>query len=135
EYNSASVLIAAREYISKEEKILRIRSDRAGETLSNQLRETFEQVEDVVICRNQFVTSKPPVCDGILFASVSAVESFVEQFGPEALQGKELTVIGKMDEDELRRHGVENITSSEKSTIEGAVEAMSRRSVQKEMLN
>jgi len=36
-----------------------------------------------------------PECDAVFFASVSAVESFAEQFGVENLNEKEIVVIGK----------------------------------------
>jgi len=133
EFNTQGVLEAARKHIPKDSNILRVRSDRAGETLSSTLRETFAQVEDVVICRNCSVSCEMPACDAVFFASVSAVESFVEQFGIEKLAGKELVVIGKMDAAALQKHGVTTVVSPKQSTVEAAVEALAASSVWKEM--
>ncbi len=124
EFNTAGVLSAAKKHISKDARILRIRSDRAGETLSDKLRETFDHVEDFIICRNEKVVCEMPECDAVFFASVSAVESFAEQFGVEKLAGKEVVVIGKMDAAALQKHGVNNVVAPKQSTVEGAVEAL-----------
>ncbi len=134
EFNTKGVLEAAQKHIPTDARILCVRSDRAGKTLSDKLRETFDHVEDVVICRNEKVVCKMPECDAIFFASVSAVESFAEQFGVETLNGKEVVVIGKMDAAALQKHGVDNVVAPKQSTVEGAVEALALQSVQKELL-
>jgi len=133
EFNTQGVLEAAKKHIPKESNILRVRSDRAGETLSEKLRETFENVEDVVICRNQKVICEMPECDAVFFASVSAVESFMDQFGVEKLNGKEIVVIGKMDAAALQQHGVENVVAPKQSTVEGAVEALAISNVRTDL--
>jgi len=134
EFNTKGVLAAAQKNIPMDARILRIRSDRAGETLSSTLRETFAQVEDFVICRNEKVVCKMPGFAAVFFASVSAVESFAEQFGIEKLAGKEVVVIGKMDAAALQKHGVENVVAPKQSTVEGAVEALAVSNVRKEMV-
>jgi len=132
EFNTQGVLEAAQKQILKGARILRVCSDRAGETLSEKLRETFAQVEDCVICRNRAVVCNMPTCDVVFFASVSAVESFIKQFGVEKLEGKEVVVIGKMDAAALQKHSVGNIVAPKQSTVEGAVEALAISSVWKE---
>lgn len=133
EFNTAGVLAAAKKHIPTDARILRVRSDRAGETLSEELRETFTQVDDAVICRNQIVRTEIPVCDVVFFASVSAVESFMEQFDVEVLEGKQVVVIGTLDAAALQQRGVEQITAPRRSTVEGAVEALATSSVWKEI--
>ena len=133
EFNSAGVLEAARKHISPDARILRVRSDRAGEELSNALRETFAQVEDAIICRNRIVRTEVPVCDVVFFASVSAVESFIEQFGVEALEGKQAAVIGTLDAAALKAHGIEQVSAPKRSTVEAAVEALALACVNKEL--
>ena len=110
-----------------------MRSDRAGEELSNALRETFAQVEDAIICRNRIVKAEIPVCDVVFFASVSAVESFMEQFGVEALEGKQAAVIGTLDAAALKAHGIEQISAPKRSTVEAAVEALALACINKEL--
>ena len=133
EFNTKGVLEAAKKHIPKDSSILRVRSDRAGETLSDKLSEIFGHVKDVVICRNEKVACKMPVCDAVFFASVSAVESFAEQFGVEKLNGKEVVVIGKMDAAALRQHGIEHVVAPKQSTVEGAIEALAMSNVRKEL--
>jgi len=133
EYNSAGVLEAAKQHIPKDARILRVRSDRAGEELANALRKHFDQVDDQIICRNRNVKAEVPVCDVVFFASVSAVESFMEQFGVEALEGKQAAVIGTLDAAALKTHGIEQISAPKRSTVEGAMDALALACVKKEL--
>lgn len=132
-FNTAGVLAAAQKHIPTDARILRVRSDRAGEMLSENLREIFAQVEDAVVCRNQVVKTQIPACDVVFFASVSAVESFDEQFGIAALEGKGVAVIGAMDAAALQQRGVENITAPQRATVDDAVEALALACVNKEL--
>ncbi|HKL22511.1 MAG TPA: uroporphyrinogen-III synthase, partial [Tichowtungia sp.] len=133
EYNSAGVLAAAKQHIPKDARILRVRSDRAGEALSNELRRHFDQVDDQVICTNRIVKADVPPCDVVFFASVSAVESFMEQFGVEALDGKSAAVIGTLDAAALQDRGIEQISAPKRSTVEGAMDALALACVKKEL--
>jgi uroporphyrinogen-III synthase len=133
EFNTEGVLRTAQEVIPKAARILRLRSDRAGEKLSIELRKTFQHVDDIVICRNQPVRCEMLGCDAVFFASVSAVESFAEQFGVEELSGKEVVVIGARDAAALRRHGISNLVVPRRATVEDAIEALAEFMVQKEL--
>jgi uroporphyrinogen III methyltransferase/synthase len=134
DFNTEGVLCTAQEVIPENARILRLRSDRAGEKLSTELRKTFCHVDDVVICRNRPVHCEMPGCDGIFFASVSAVESFVAQFGVEKLEGKEVVVIGVRDAEALRRYGVSNPVAPRRATVEDAITALASHAVQQEFL-
>ena len=124
EFNTEGVLRTAKEVIPPDAHILRLRSDRAGERLSQELRKTFSSVEDQVICRNRTVRCEMPECEIVFFASVSAVESFAEQFGIEKLKGKTVAVIGARDAAALHRHGVSNLVAPLRATVEDAAEAL-----------
>ncbi|NOU35558.1 MAG: hypothetical protein HOO88_02100 [Kiritimatiellaceae bacterium] len=133
EFNTAGVLRTALEVIPPDARILRLRSDRAGEKLSAELRKTFSRVDDVVICRNQPVRCEMPGCDAVFFASVSAVESFVEQFGVGKLADKTVVVIGARDAEALRCHGVSNLIAPRRATVEDAVAALAEFTVRGEI--
>jgi uroporphyrinogen III methyltransferase/synthase len=134
EFSTEGVLKKAIEIIPEQARILRLRSDRAGEKLSDELRKTFRHVDDAVICRNRMVRGTMPECDVIFFASVSAVESFMEQFGVAALAGKQIAVIGSRDAAALRRNGIENIIAPRRATVEDAIEALAAHMVQQELI-
>lgn len=133
EFNTAGVLRTAQAVIPPAARILRLRSDRAGEKLSRELRKTFAHVEDVVICRNRTVRCEMPGCEIVFFASVSAVESFAEQFGIEKLGGKEVVVIGARDAEALSRHGIGQPVAPRRATVEDAAAAIAAYRVQKEV--
>ncbi len=124
DFNTEGVLRTALEVIPEAARILRLRSDRAGEKLSAGLRKTFQHVDDAVICRNRPVCCEMPVCDVIFFASVSAVDCFVEAIGVEKLVDKTVVVIGARDAEALRRHGVGHPVAPRRATVEDAVAAL-----------
>jgi len=132
EFNTEGVLRTAQKIIPKGARILRLRSDRAGEKLSIELRKTFQHVDDVVVCSNHPVRCEMPGCDVVFFASVSAVESFAEQLGIEKLSGKEVVVIGARDAAALKRHGVGDVIAPCRSTVEDSIAALASYFVQKE---
>jgi uroporphyrinogen-III synthase len=133
EFNTAGVLRTALAVIPPAARILRLRSDRAGERLSQELRKSFTSVRDEVICHNRPVRCDLPPCEAIFFASVSGVESFVAQFGIEKLAEKTVAVIGARDAAALRRHGVQDIIAPRRSTVEEAVEALAAHCIQHDL--
>lgn len=133
-YNTEGMLAKAFEVIPRGARILRLRSDRAGTRLSDRLVEQGYQVDDVVICENRRLDVTMPPCDAVFFASVSGVDSFVSQFGIEALGHLPVVVIGRMDGEALQRHGVREVIMPEQATVESAVAALARAIVEKELL-
>ena len=78
-------------------RVLRLRSAKAGPAVARALRRAGAQVDDVVLYDNVFCApdAKLPPFDGVFFASASAVESFLAQYGASKLRGKELYVMGQ----------------------------------------
>lgn len=88
-------------------RVLRLRSEKAGSLVADTLRQRGAVVDDVVLYRNEFVTyDRLPEFDSVFFASVSAVESFMSQFGADKLAGKPITVLGKPTATALSRYGI-----------------------------
>lgn len=119
----------------KGSKILRLRSDIARAQLSNQLIENGYLVKDEIL----YLTSekqydKLPEFDDIIFASSSAVKSFVRQFGKEALSGKRISVIGKPTEQTLREfaNNIPIIKAPDES-ISSCITALALDSVNKKL--
>lgn len=81
--------------IVRGQKILRLRSEKAGTALADGLRDTGAEVKDVVLYENRFIKyDRCPEFDAAYFASASAVESFVSQWGAGLLNGKTVLAIG-----------------------------------------
>ena len=79
-------------------RVLRLRSAKAGRAVAAVLRRFGASVEDVVLYDNKPVVrdgmSLPP-CDAVFFASASAVEAFLDQYGTKSLARHEIYVIGE----------------------------------------
>lgn len=81
----------------KGKKVLRLRSDKASRRVSSALRRMGAHVDDVVLYRNLPVNRDValPDCEAVFFASSSAVEAFIGQYGAKLLSGKRIYAIGE----------------------------------------
>ncbi|MFU8780060.1 MAG: SAM-dependent methyltransferase [Kiritimatiellia bacterium] len=132
-FSTEGVLAMAKAVIEKGARILRVRSDRAGPELAARLSEAGFVVDDVVISRNVSLPVAMPAFDGILFASASAVDAFVAQFGVNALQGKLLGVMGTKEVGPLSDAGVQGIRVPARFTLFDSVATMAGAFVEKEI--
>lgn len=133
DFSTEGVLRTAQSVIPATARVCRLRSDRAGSGLSARLRPSFARVDDVVVCRNRPVRCDLPESDAVFLASASAVDSFVEQFGTDALREKDVVVIGARDAAALRRHGIENAIAPPRATVEDAIAVYADRCVEREL--
>ena len=79
-------------------RVLRLRSAKAGRTVATAIRRMGASVEDVVLYDNVPVRreGRPlPPCEAVFFASASAVEAFLDQYGAKVLARKKLYVMGE----------------------------------------
>ena len=82
----------------KGKKVLRLRSAKASRIVAAAIRRMGAKVDDVVLYVNEPVVRDGvplPKCDAVFFASSSAVEYFVAQYGAKTLTGMEIYVIGE----------------------------------------
>ncbi len=123
---SADALVElAKQTIKPGENILRLRSDKAGSQLAESLRETGAEVEDVILYDNVRVEhDELPEFDTVFFASASGVESFIEQWGGEALAGKTISVIGKPTAQALEKQNLKPDIIAREATIPGAIQSL-----------
>ena len=77
-------------------RLLRLRSAKAGSAVARALRRAGARVDDVVLYDNEFGSppGRLPPFDDVFFASASAVESFLAQYGVAKLRGKGIYVMG-----------------------------------------
>ena len=95
---SANGLIAEiRKMDLKGKRVLRLRSAKAGPAVAQALRKAGAKVDDEVLYDNEFCLPAEhlPPFDDVFFASASAVESFLSQYGAAKLRGKGILVMGQ----------------------------------------
>ena len=95
---SANGLIAEiRKMDLKGKRVLRLRSAKAGPAVAQALRKVGAKVDDVVLYDNESCSPADhlPPFDDVFFASASAVESFLSQYGAAKLRGKGILVMGQ----------------------------------------
>ncbi len=126
-FSADSLVSLATEILKPGEKVLRLRSDKAGPDLAEALRKTGAEVDDTVIYDNVRIKYEAlPPFDAVFFASSSAVESLISQWGTDALEGKTIVVIGKPTADALERFGLKPNVVAKEATVPHAIESMAQ---------
>ncbi|MCJ8330244.1 MAG: uroporphyrinogen-III C-methyltransferase [Lentisphaeria bacterium] len=134
EFSAAGLLAFADQHIKPSDKVLRLRSKLAKETLSNDLRKIAGTVDDCILYAN---TEKQQEMlyefDIIYFSSGSTVDSFINQFGKDALQDKFILAIGKPTLHSLEKHGLKADLVPEQSTTNASIYALAVHELNKEL--
>ena len=116
------------------QKVLRLRSQKAGAALADGLRAAGAEVNDVVLYDNCVVTyDRCPEFDCVFFASASAVESFVEQWGADALRDKTILTMGQPTARALRGCSVEPQVVGTQSRVTEIVHGLAQYFVREEI--
>ena len=125
DFSAVALIELAKKNIKVGDHILRIRSDKAGPHLAEALREIGAEVEDAVMYDNVRIThSALPNFDVIVFASASAVKSFIEQWGSKALAGKTISVIGRPTTQALEKQGLAPDIIAREATLPGVIQCV-----------
>ena len=133
-FSAKELINLARSLLSKEDKVLRLRSDKAGDELANKLAETGAHVIDSIIYENSPVLHNSlPDFDVIFFSSSSTVESFIEQWGEESLRDKKLLTIGKPTAQALLKYKLLPTLVSKESTVYGAISSLASFTVSQDL--
>ncbi len=121
---SAAGLLKAAAPVVKGQKILRLRSQKAGPELADGLRAAGAAVTDCILYRNVFVKyADRPEFDAVYFASASAVESFVAQWGADVLKTKTILAIGDPTRTALKSAGLNATVIGEMASVEESLKA------------
>ncbi len=110
------------------QRVLRLRSEKAGPLLAEVLRGRGARVDDVRLYTNEPVAyERLPEFDAVFFASASAVEVYFGRHGQvSALAGKTVVAIGGPTAQALASFGrLPDVVPAE-ATVEGAVDALAR---------
>lgn len=130
-YGAEALLALCEKLLKRGERVLRLRSDAAGESLAAGLRKLGAEVEDAIIYRNIAIKRESlPDFDCAFFSSSSEVRAFVESFGPSPLKGKLCAAIGNPTLEALKSlaPGSEAF-APEASTAAKALEALAWRNI------
>lgn len=129
-YSADSLVELAKGKIMPHEKVLRIRSDKAGPQMADALRRLGADVDDCIIYDNKrIVYDSLPDFGAVFFASASGVESFIEQWGVDALSGKTLLVIGIPTANALEKHSLKPDVIAREATVASAIGTLAEHCV------
>ncbi len=130
------LLEIARLKIKEGDRILRFRSDRTDESLSCELRKFGASATDVILYRNIPVKyDRLPDFDSVVFASSSAAESFVKNWGLEILKGKDAVAIGEPTLKTLKKLKCKsNVILSVEATVSACAESLATCLIQQKII-
>ncbi len=122
--------------LKKGQKIARLRSANAGTRVAEFFRKRGIVVDDVIIYTNQPVRyEKLPAFDAVFFASGSAAESFLDQWGSSALEESNVLAIGTMTAAILEKNEIKADVISPDATVDGAIHALAAWYVNRDLMN
>lgn len=117
----------------KDSKILRLRSEKAGDKFSNFIIDAGAIVSDVIAYKTEYVKyDKLPEFDSVLFTCPSILDKFISDYGELSLKEKEISVIGMPTKNRLKKYfpDIEPLVGKEVS-VESMVEALAISNVKK----
>lgn len=127
DYSAAGLAEVLREQDFSGQRVLRLRSEKAGALLAEVLRQKGASVDDVQLYTNEpVVYPSLPAFDAVFFASASAVEVFLSQAPKGALDNKTVVTIGKPTSAALASFGREPDVVASEATVDGAIETLAR---------
>ena len=125
DFSSAGLLDTVTPLVKPGLRVLRLRSDKAGATLGQSLRDLGALVDDCLLYHNRPIEhAEKPDFDVVFFASASAVEVYAQQWGPASLKGKVVVAIGKPTLAALQTCGVTPDLIPPQATVESSIEAL-----------
>ncbi len=127
-YSADALIETAKDEIESGDQILRLRANKAGPQLAEELRSLGAEVDDYIIYDNVRIDHEEcPEFDAVFFASASAVESFIDQWGKDILTGKTTLVIGKPTAIALEKHALQPSLIAREATVMGAINSLAER--------
>jgi len=135
DFGAAGLIKAAKKKLPMGTKILRFCSDKASAKLSCELRRLGFEIEDKILYHNipQYY-DKLPDFTAAIFASSSAVNTFIENFGKESLKGKVSAVIGQPTLATLKQNAADHeIVIAREATMLRTVNALAEYFVNRKL--
>jgi uroporphyrinogen-III synthase len=134
DFGKGGLVEIAKTIIKPDQKILRLRSDKAGTDLTEFLVTTGAKVSDCVLYRNETIRYDVlPLFDAVFFASSSAVEAFISQWGEKVLSGKTTVVIGQPTRKSLTKKSLIADVTGREETVASSLEALAEKYVRESM--
>ena len=125
EFSADSLLKTVEPLMKAGLRILRLRSDKAGPSLSQALKAMGGSVEDCLLYHNLPIQQGgKPDCEVVYFASASAVEVYDQQWGVASLKGSLVVAIGKPTVAALKQRGVAVDLVPPEATVESSMAAL-----------
>jgi len=125
-FGAEELIRAAGSVIGTDDRVLRLRSEAAGDKITRALTTCGAAVTDTILYTNELLPAGEtcPGFDAVFFASSSGVNSFTDNWGTRPLQGKTVLAIGKPTAETLQEKGSFDLITGKEATIPAAIETL-----------
>jgi uroporphyrinogen III methyltransferase / synthase len=136
EFGSIGIIQSYSKFISKTDRVLRLRSDIASNEITDQLKKDGINITDVILYKNEYVCYKDkPKFDSVIFASSSAVKSFIKNWGVNSLKEKTVVVIGSKTKSTILDNAIDcKLLVSPIATIESSIKHLALETIKTELV-
>lgn len=122
--------------LSAKSRVLRLRSTSAGPDLSEAIRKYGATVQDCILYENEMICYDDlPSFDAVFFASSSALDAFLKQWGRDALAEKDILSIGIPTTRTMERNGLAPTVIGKEATVDSAIATLAEYYVNKSINN
>ncbi|MCP4181115.1 MAG: uroporphyrinogen-III C-methyltransferase [bacterium] len=136
-FGSKGIIQNYEKFITKSDKVLRLRSDIASDEITKQLRKDGMNITDVTLYKNEYITyNDKPVFDSVVFASSSAVKSFIYNWGINSLKQKTVVVIGTKTKSTILDNKIDcKLIISPVATLRNCIEFLALETIKTDLIN
>jgi len=136
-YGSKGILDIIDEYFTKHSKILRLKSNLASTEITDTLSTNGYEINEMELYKNDEIKYySVPLFDYVVFASSSAINTFINNFGSDKLANKTIVVFGKPTEKTLKSYNIKcTLIVNTSSTITGCIDLLALYNVKNMILS
>ena len=129
-YSAQALAQLATQILKPHDRVLRLRSDKAGTSLADALRQTGADITDTILYDNHPIHHPTlPEADILFFASASGVDTFIDHWGTKPLKTTSCIVIGNPTAEALRKHDCTPDLIAHEATVQSVIETMAAHHV------
>lgn len=129
-YSAQALAQLASQILKPHDRVLRLRSDKAGTALADALRQTGADITDTILYDNHPIHHPTlPEADIFFFASASGVDTFIDHWGTKPLKTTSCIVIGNPTAEALHKHDCTPDLIAHEATVKSVIETMAAHHV------
>ncbi len=136
-FGSEGIIQCYQRFITKTDKVLRLRSDIASGEITEHMKKNWIKITDKILYKNEYVSyNDKPEFDFAVFASSSAVKSFIKNWGINSLEGKTVVAVGTKTKSTILNNSINcKLLISPIATLESCIDFLALETIKTDLIN